>query len=89
MYHKTTFEIVKLTSTRMQNLANVAWAFAKLGHFDKALFEALSSQAIAVVHQMTDLDLAHVTWAMCHAFSAQAASEGIGEDHLQVITEAA
>ncbi|KAL0049875.1 hypothetical protein WJX82_011534 [Trebouxia sp. C0006] len=70
-----------------QNLANVAWAFAKLGHFDKALFEALSSQAIAVAHQMTDLDLAHVTWAMCHAFSAQAASEGIDvKDQVQTIT---
>ncbi|DBA90245.1 hypothetical protein WJX77_003060 [Trebouxia sp. C0004] len=70
-----------------QNLANVAWAFAKLGYFDKALFEALSSQAITVAHQMTDLDLAHVTWAMCHAFSAQAASEGIDvKDQVQTIT---
>jgi len=83
------FCMIKLTSAYMQNLANVAWAFAKLGHFDKALFEALSSQAITVAHQMTDLDLAHVTWAMCHAFSAQAASEGIGGARLEVVTEAA
>lgn len=73
----------------MQNLANVAWAFAKLRHFDKALFEALSSQAITEADQMIDLDLAHVTWAMCHAFSAQAASEGIGDTHLEVVTDTA
>ncbi|KAL0042486.1 hypothetical protein WJX79_001309 [Trebouxia sp. C0005] len=72
---------------RGQNLANVAWAFAKLRHFDKALFEALSSQAITEADQMIDLDLAHVTWAMCHAFSAQAASEGIDvRDQVQTIT---
>lgn len=81
--------MINYTSAYVQNLANVAWAFAKLGYFDMALFEALSSQAIAVAHQMTDLDLAHVTWAMCHAFSAQAASEGIGDTHLEAVTEAA
>lgn len=72
---------------REQNLAIIAWAFAKLGYFEKALFEAFSSQAVTVAHQMADQDLAHVTWAMCHAFSAQAASEGIDvKDQVQTVT---
>ena len=83
------FYMIKLTLACMQNLAIIAWAFAKLGYFEKALFEAFSSQAVNVAHQMADQDLAHVTWAMCHAFSAQAASEGIGEACLEVVTEAA
>ena len=32
-----------------QNLSNVAWAFAKLGHMDAALMDAIASQATAMV----------------------------------------
>lgn len=65
----------------MQNLANTAWAFAKLGFFDSKLFDALSSQALTVAPQLERQDLSHVTWAVCHAYTAQAAAQGIGKIH--------
>jgi len=71
----------RLLFLMMQNLANTAWAFAKLGFFDSKLFDALSSQALTVAPQLERQDLSHVTWAVCHAYTAQPAAQGIGNSH--------
>lgn len=65
----------------MQSLANIAWAFAKLRYYDTKLFDAIAHQTFALANRLTDKDVAHLTWAICHALAAQAAAEGTGRPY--------
>ena len=46
-----------------QNLANTAWAFAKLGQLDAQLFTALAREAERRVGDFNAQNLANMAWA--------------------------
>lgn len=73
----------------VQSLANIAWAFAKLRHYDTKLFDAFARQTLALANRLTDKDVAHLTWAICHALAAQAAAEGTGRPYTMFMIMAA
>ena len=46
-----------------QHIANVAWAFATLGHKDKQLFTALAAAAGQRMKDFSSQELANTAWA--------------------------
>ena len=46
-----------------QNIANTAWAFAKLGQLDEKLFAALAREAALRVSEFKAQNIANTAWA--------------------------
>merc|ERR1739848_159988 len=55
--------LLKISSFDEQNLANTAWAFAKVGRDDSRLFDALAEAALRKISSFNDQNLANTAWA--------------------------
>ena len=53
----------RLDKFKVQNLANTAWAFAKVGQEDEQLFKALARMAERRLDQFNGQNFANTAWA--------------------------
>ena len=56
----------RLEKFSAQELANTAWAFAKVGQQDEQLFKALAKMAEPRLDQFNVQDLANMAWAFAN-----------------------
>ena len=61
-----------MVNFNVQNLANTAWAFAKVGQFDKKLFVALGKAAEQYLGEFNAQELANTAWAFATAGESDA-----------------
>ena len=57
----------RLSKFNAQNLANTAWAFARLEHPAPALFEALAAESAGRLAEFNAQNLANTAWAFAAA----------------------
>ncbi len=65
--HATACALQKADTFEAQGLANAAWAFAKLGYRDNALYEVLADAAAFRVEELNAQGLCNVAWALATA----------------------
>merc|ERR1719161_1445893 len=57
----------RMSDFKLQELANTAWAFAKVGHKDERLFSTLAAAAEQRMRDFNSQDLANTAWAFAVA----------------------
>ena len=69
-------------------LANIAWAFATLGHEDKALFESLGAETVRKIRDFNPQDIANTAWAFATlGYQNKALFESLGDEAVRKIRD--
>ena len=71
-----------------KNIANTAWAFATLGHENKALFESLGDEAVRKIRDFKPQELANTAWAFgTLGYENKALFESLGDEAVRKIRD--
>ncbi len=63
LFDRLAEKCLELSITDPQHLANTAWAFAKVDHYSKRLFDALKEESIRQISGFNPQNLANTAWA--------------------------